>query len=536
MGSWSLRSRGPTGAPGARSSTRDRDRIASHLEDAAHFPGGHAPELVAPASEADVAETLRRSTAVLPIGAQSSLTGGATPMGETILSTARLNNIEHVGSRSVRVQPGVTLMALAEALAGESRCYPPVPTFSGAFVGGIVSTNAAGAATFKYGPTRRWVEAITVVLAGGEVLDIERGATRAHPGGYFELDLAGRQVRVPVPTYRMPAVPKLSAGYFAESEMDLIDLFIGSEGTLGVITNVTLRVLPETPASCLAFVTFRACDTAIAFARQVREQAIMTWQSGDPSGIDVAAIEHMDRRSLALVRENGLDRLNHVTVPADAAIALLITLELPPGQTSERVYKEIGRLGDADAPDSAIVRFCRLLSDYDALDRTEIAGPDDHARRAQFLNLREAVPAAVNQRIAVGQREIGPLVQKTAADIVVPFDRLESLLGFCEAEAARRNLDLAIWGHLSDGNVHPNVIPRTSADLEAGREAVLAFGREAIRLGGAPLAEHGVGRNRIKQQLLLDLYGNAGVDEMRRVKAALDPEWKLAPGVIFPRT
>ena len=100
---------------------------------------------------------------------------------------------------------------------------------------------------------------------------------------------------------------------------------------------------------------------------------------------------------------------------------------------------------------------------------------------------------------------------------------------------ARRGLDYAIWGHISDGNVHPNVIPRTHGDVVAGREAILEFGREAVRLGGCPLAEHGVGRSTLKQRLLRELYGAAGLEQMRSVKRVLDPAWKLAPGVLFER-
>ena len=251
----SIRARAPLGAPGSVRIVRDADVLAAHLEDAAHFPGGFAAGIAAPASEADVAALLRGASPVLPIGAQSSLTGGATPRGEVLLSTARLNRIVHVADDAVRVQAGVTLVDLDAALAPLGKWYPPVPTFTGAFVGGIVATNAAGAATFKYGTTRDWVRALTVVLPGGDVLDIERGATTARDGS-FDLVLSRGTVRVPVPTYQMPRVPKVSAGYFAAPRMDLIDLFIGSEGTLGVLTEITLRVLPRRPAMCLAFIPF----------------------------------------------------------------------------------------------------------------------------------------------------------------------------------------------------------------------------------------------------------------------------------------
>src|SRR5882672_2989287 len=236
MSSHSIRARAPLpGAPGSVRIGRDADVLAAYLEDAAHFPGGFAAGIAAPVSEADVAALLRSAASVLPIGAQSSLTGGATPRGEVVLSTARLNRIVDGGDDAVRVQAGVTLVDLDAALATFGKWYPPVPTFTGAFVGGIVATNAAGAATFKYGTTRDWVRALTVVLPGGEVLDVERGATRAHPDGYFEIDLdvasgvSGRRSRVPIPHYQMPRVPKVSAGYFAQPGMDLIDLFIGSE-------------------------------------------------------------------------------------------------------------------------------------------------------------------------------------------------------------------------------------------------------------------------------------------------------------------
>jgi D-lactate dehydrogenase (cytochrome) len=92
-----------------------------------------------------------------------------------------------------------------------------------------------------------------------------------------------------------------------------------------------------------------------------------------------------------------------------------------------------------------------------------------------------------------------------------------------------------VWGHISDGNVHPNVIPRSLGDVVRGKEAILEFGREVARLGGCPLAEHGVGRSAVKQALLRQLYGERGIEEMRAVKRALDPAWKLAPGVIFGR-
>src|SRR5713226_28931 len=307
MAACSLRARPPRGEVRLPRIARDPDVLASFLEDAAHFSGGHSPAMAIVTNEGEVAALLQAYDAVLPIGAQSSLTGGATPMGEVLVSTSRLDRIIDIESDFARVEAGVTLTGLDAALEHSGRYYPPAPTFMGAFIGGTVATNAAGAATFKYGTTRDWVQALTVVLPSGDVLDVERGAIHAHRDGYFDLELASGTVRVPTPRYRMPNVPKVSAGYFAKPDMDLIDLFIGSEGTLGIVTAVTLRVLPVRPAACLVFVAFSDRGAALSVVRRLRESAMTTWRTRDPRGIDVSAIEHMDGRSLALIKEEGLD-------------------------------------------------------------------------------------------------------------------------------------------------------------------------------------------------------------------------------------
>jgi D-lactate dehydrogenase (cytochrome) len=119
--------------------------------------------------------------------------------------------------------------------------------------------------------------------------------------------------------------------------------------------------------------------------------------------------------------------------------------------------------------------------------------------------------------------------------MIVPFERLEEMLAIYDDGFRRRGLDAAVWGHVSDGNLHPNVIPSSYRDVEAGKAAILEFGRDAIRLGGSPLAEHGVGRHPVKQELLVELYGREGVEQMRAVKRTLDPDFKLSPGVIFSK-
>ena len=322
----------------------------------------------------------------------------------------------------MHLEAGVTLTDLDAALRNAGRYYPPTPTFMGAFVGGTIATNAAGAATFKYGSTRDWVQAITVVLPSGDVLDIERGQVTSTPTATSRSSrIEGRRCACQSPRYRLPQVAKLAAGYFAASEMDLIDLFIGSEGTLGVIMEATLRVLPVRPAMCLALVPFAARLSALAFVRQLRGLARDTWRTKDPHGIDVSAIEHMDARCLELLREDGVDVANGVTIPAGSEMALLVTLELPADTTADHAFEEIGSARETTGSDGPLRRFCRLLDAAGVLDDVEVAVPGDVARAAQLLAVREAVPAAVNQRVGRAKQALDARIEKDGGRHDRPF-------------------------------------------------------------------------------------------------------------------
>lgn len=495
------------------------DAVASYLHDAARTPGGHCPLVLLPSSEGELAWAVRHAPRLLAVGAQSSLTGGATPFGEWLLSTARLDAIGPVRGQRVTVQAGVALVTLRQALRGSGLFFPPTPTYDGAFVGGAAATNAAGAATFKYGSTRDWVAGLTVLLADGSVLELVRGACRADAQGSFEIERPqGEPLRPRVPSYRMPDVPKRSAGYYAEPGMDLVDLFVGSEGTLGVISEVELRVAPE-PARLLGWLSLGSEAGALALTAALRDAARAAWRSGGRDGLDVASIESLDRRSLALLVEAGAERRAGLKLAPDADAALLFAVELPAG-------------GGAEAAEASLARLAELLAGHARPEELAVALPGDLRRAEQLESLREAVPLLVNARVEAAQHA-DPLVHKVAADMVVPFERLGEAMALYREGFARRGLDHALWGHVSDGNVHANAIPRSAADVRSGQAAILEFGERVIAMGGCPMSEHGVGRNPVKQTLLQRLYGDSGVAEMRALKAALDPGWKLAPGVLL---
>ena len=492
-----LRTRPPKGAAAA-AVVRDPDVIGAFLEDAAHVPGGHASGVAFPRNEAEVAALVRDATSLLPVGAQSSLTGGASPRGEVVLSTRALTGIQMVGEYAVLVGAGVSLVDLQSALAARGLYYPPVPTYEGAFVGGTIATNAAGAATYKYGTTRAWVEALTVVLADGSVLDVERGSP-AH-GGSVEIERTGGAITsVTLPRIEPPNVPKLSAGYHASAgAYDPIDLFIGAEGTLGVIVSARLRVVPRPPVA-LVLLSCQSDRLAISITAALRTTP----------GIDLAGVEYIDSNAIARLDDATFGRAGVRRPPFGSAL-LLAQIE-----------------GGLDVVTS-------VLQAHDAADEAAVAMEGDARGAARLLELREAVPATINRLVAAAKAHVDTAIEKTAGDMIVPFDRLEDSLALYRDVFDRRGLQHAIWGHFSDGNLHPNVIPRSLDDVVRGKEAILEIGREVTRMGGSPLAEHGVGRNPVKQELLRQMYSDEGVEQMRAIKRALDPGWKLAPGVLFP--
>ncbi|MDX1701237.1 MAG: FAD-binding oxidoreductase [Melioribacteraceae bacterium] len=236
----------------------DKSSFESYLTDAANikgdcekvfFPENHN-ELVAVINDArDCNKTITVSAS------KTGLNGGSVPYEGILVSTEKLNRILKIdeSKNCVIVEPGLTLKDLQDELDKYGLFYPPDPTEANCSLGGTVANNASGARTFKYGSTRNYVEAIKVILADGNVFEIERGRFISN-GLTFSIKINKKDFHFVLPDYKMPDV-KHSAGYFCEPDMDLIDLFIGSEGTLGVISEIKLRVINK-PKAILSMIIF----------------------------------------------------------------------------------------------------------------------------------------------------------------------------------------------------------------------------------------------------------------------------------------
>jgi D-lactate dehydrogenase (cytochrome) len=519
--------------------------LDAYLEDASGASPGVATGLVRPDSLAEASallrDTLPARVPVLCQAARTSLTSGAVPQRDLVVSVERMTAIGSIaagGDRAtVRVDPGVRLDRLREHLAQAGWYYPPVPTYEQAMVGGTVATNAGGAATFKYGVTRQWVRGLSVLLFNGDLLEIERGQAVAAPGESFELALTdGQRLSVPAPGYVLPPLRKISAGYFGGGAVDLVDLFVGSEGTLGMIVSVTLDLVPLPPTVVTGLAFLDSPARALDLASDLRLAALRAREQRDLEAPDVRAIESIDANGLDLLRQSGAESRLRIRIPPSSRAALLFEIELTERLDNEQAQSLLLDVMEAEA--GAVRRgplagLFGLLVDHGALETLELAFPEDHDRRRALKEFREAVPQRVNE-ILVERRRDDARIKKIAGDFIVPFDQLAAMIPRYEQAFADRGLEYAIWGHLSDGNLHPNALPRSGVEVEAARAAVLELAQHVVRAGGAPLSEHGVGRDSLKQELLRRFLGAGAIEEMRRIKRAIDPVGRFGRGVLFP--
>lgn len=506
----------------------DPAELAGVSQDAARYPGGRARSLyrlMPEAGEAEVAWIVQREPGpLIAIGSQTSLTGGGSPreQGDTAVIDLRMQKqiLRQAGSGdtagTITVQAGLTVNELQQHLNRLGQDYPAGPTHDGATVGGIIATNAGGPKTFRYGQTRDWVQELTVVLADGSVLDIARGAFFAHPNGYFEIEYPdGRVATVPLPHYIAPNLAKVSAGYNLH-DGDLINLFIGAEGTLGIITQATLRTAPL-GYSCWLMIPCASEAQALA----LNDRLIAASPKAAPirpDTLNITAIEYIDEASVELLRADSLAR-PEIKPPERARALLLAQAEM------ER---------DPALRDAQLDLLIEALGAFDGLDDVVLATPNQPDLIETFTKQREAVPIGVNRRIGMAKDTLDPRISKAATDMIVRPGMVAAMMErFRQAYAAER-IAVCCWGHSSDGNFHFNALPQSYDEYDRATKLILRLGQIAIEMGGCPLSEHGVGRSWVKQALLRMLYGDEGVAAMAATKLALDPAGKLAPDVIFP--
>ncbi|HEU4648983.1 MAG TPA: FAD-binding oxidoreductase [Gemmatimonadales bacterium] len=437
---------------------------------------------------------------LIPRGAGSAMGGGNVGDGVVVDLSGMAGPAPRVtrATRRARMRAGASLGELDAVAAPHRLRLPPDPSsWRWATAGGVVSTNAAGARSARYGSVRRWVEALELVTADGERAVLRRGAPppRVAALGRFARDAAPAiRNAAALIAARFPRTRKSSSGYALDAWLaseNVIDLLIGAEGTLGFVTAVEWR-LDVVPAH-------RAGMRII-----LRDYATLPEIVTQLLALEATSIELLDRTFLDLVGQSGLV----VSRGKPAEAVLLVELE----------DDDVGRL--RSRMESAVAVARPLSHSVDAT-LSEVAAE-------QLWRLRHAA-SPILASLPPERRSL-----QVIEDGCVPVPRLGEYVAAVRAAARERDLDVVIFGHAGDGNVHVNLLPELArADWEARVASLLEAVTDAIvKLGGVPSGEHGDGR--LRAGFLERVYGAEVVALFRQVKRAFDPLGILNPGIILP--
>ena len=394
-------------------------------------------------------------TPVVTRGSGTGLSGGSVPAADCIvLCTVKMGAILEVDAANLTmtVEPGVTTIQIAEAAEKAGLFYPPDPgSMKISTIGGNVAENSGGLRGLKYGVTRNYVMGMEVVLPDGEVMRL---------GNKCVKDVAG---------------------------FSLKDVMIGSEGTLGVITKVLLRLIPKPAAKKTMVATFDAMDAAAQTVSDIIAAQIIP-----------CTLEFLDRTTIHCVED-----FAKVGLPLDCEALLLMETDGHPAAVAEEASK-MEELAKANG--AMEVRVAR-----DAAEAAQLAT----ARRSAFSALARLAPTTILE------------------DSTVPRSELAHMIRFVAEVAKKHELKIGTFGHMGDGNLHPTFLTdeRNEAEIHRVHEAFKEIFDEAIRLGGTITGEHGIGL--AKKEFLPKFAGAAQMRVMRELRKALDPKGILNPGKMF---
>jgi len=419
---------------------------------------GRADQVFTPRNEEELAEILvRASSEAVPVtimGALTGLAGGAVPKNGWAISMLQFRKLD-VNPGCAQVGTGVLLRDVQAAAIASGQFYAPDPTENTSSIGGNIGANASGSRSFRYGATRKHVQALRVVHMDGRISKYRRG----------------EKVDFDVPRIPLPLTRKHSAGYRLEPEMDYVDLFIGSEGTLGVVTEAELQLLPA-PGEILGGVVFFPTEEAAL-------DAVDRWRPTP----GLRMLEFLDSRSIKLME-----------LPYGAAV--LVELE-----------------GDAE------------LDMTGALEDESWFG-SSAADRERFRQFRHRLPERIHERL----RRAGFVV--LATDYAVPLERNRDILSLYRSVLSRNFGDkFVMFGHIGDAHVHTEVLPETDQEWKRATEIAVELAKEVVAMGGTVGAEHGLGKR--KAHLLSIQYNPAEIEAMRSVKRRFDPRGLLGQGNLF---
>ena len=480
---------------------KDIDEIQNYFTDAANYKG-ICDAVYFPENISDVSTVLKEANSggnrVTVSGGGTGITGSRVPEGGIVLSTERLNRIINISHASIITEPGVVLADLQSEVESKKLFYPPDPTERNCFIGGTIATNASGAKTLKYGSTRNYVESLQIILPEGDLLTLKRNEIFADKLHLVFTSDSGKRFSLNLPEMNMPKT-KNASGYFLKPDMDLVDLFIGSEGTLGVITQAKLKLLPIPENIISAVIFFDNVENALNFVMESDNIKHALAEKSNPD-LHPTGIEFFDRRALDFLR----DLFPQIPEGSDAAIWFEedspVNVESHLNIWHEFIEKHHGDLNNSWIATSP-------------------------AEREKFKDFRHAVSWKVNESMAQkGLRKVG-------TDTAVPKKNFRQFFAVINDLAEQSNIDYLVYGHFGNYHPHLNLLPRNEEEFKRAKELYHQICLKSIELEGTVSAEHGIGK--MKHQYLLDMYGEEVVRGMAVIKKKLDPNLILGIGNIF---
>ncbi|MGQ9799494.1 MAG: FAD-binding oxidoreductase [Ignavibacterium sp.] len=481
-----------------------QDEIQNYLTDASNYKG-NCEAVFIPQNKDELINALKEAneqkTKVTIAGAGTGLTGARVPDSGIVISTEKLNQILEINTSEdyVIVEPGVYLSQLLEELKRKNFFYPPDPTEKNCFIGGTVATNASGAKTFKYGPTRNFVDELEIILADGDEIYLKRGEVFADNDNLTLITKSGRKIYLKLPSYNLP-VTKNASGYFIKPNMDAIDLFIGSEGTLGVFSKIKLKILPS-PERIISMVCFFNDEIdALNFIDEARKISLKTREQNLTNEPDALALEFFDRNSLKFLAKE-FDAL--------------------PNRNAAVWFEQEATLSNED----------QLLEKWFSLIVKNKGTEEDvwfavtERERMGLEEFRHAISWKVNEYI------VNHRLKKLGTDVAVPDSEMFNFYKFLKKTMEDCPLNYVLYGHLGNSHFHLNMLPQNEDEYLLGKKIYREICLKAIEMKGTVSAEHGIGK--LKTQYLIDMFGEEVVNQMRSIKKSIDPNFILNTGNIF---
>lgn len=457
------------------------------LKDESSLSGGNCQSAAWPENGNDSAAFLSECSedrvSVTMSGARTGIAGGAVPLGGAVLSTERLKGIFKTGNPAViNVKAGETLDSVNEYCSVNlpDYYYPPDPTETTASVGGTIATDASGSSSYRYGSTRKWIDRISLVLNRGTQLEIKRGDYR-FINGRMNHPVLGK---LTLPALSAPQPAKNAAGLHIVPGMDLIDLFIGSEGELGLICDADL-ILRRKPYSVASLAVFCREDQFWA----LRSDLLRT-------SLPVRELEAMVPPCLDF-----LERNTGQAVHPSGEWVLITSIEVESEKEMDPVLEALD-----------------LLLEERGISPDSTWGGFDEQERKKLKDFRHLLPETVN-RIIAGLASKNPAIHKVSTDTAVPTAELEEYYRFMDSILKETSLEHVVFGHCGQGHLHANLIPSSTEELRRAERAVELLAEKAVSLNGTVSAEHGTGK--LKKSLLNIMYNQKELEGMKLLKESI---------------